>query len=232
MSAGGYRDDQDATGEALVQVSLGFLAWSQSDLAQAARHLQQAVSSAQLPVLNALQARVLLAEVCFEQGQWQAATDHFDSAHNQALQHVHMPAGAVIASDALAGLAKVASAQGDTIVAHAYLQQALEHAQHNPWRILETVAAVFVRRKDIDDAALILAHLASYPNNYVERDTGLEVPLPELGTRQSVHALIEQVQLFMNDANWQAVKTQAEASSLEGLLEHVQNRMAASEYSF
>ncbi|MEM7737313.1 MAG: protein kinase [Deinococcota bacterium] len=232
MSAGSYRDDQDATGEALVQVGLGFLAWSQSNLKQAAEHLHKALKPAQLPALNTLQARILLAEVYFEQGQWQAATDHFDDVHSQALQLSRTPASLIIASDALAGLAKVASAQGDTIVAHAYLQQALEHAQHNPWRILESVAAILVRRKDIDDAALILAHLASYPASQFERDVGLDVPLPELRTRGSVQALIDQVQLFMNDANWQAIKTQGETTSLEMLLEHVQNRMATSEYSF
>ncbi|MEM6431199.1 MAG: hypothetical protein AAF708_18320, partial [Deinococcota bacterium] len=232
LSAASYRDDQDSTGEALAKLSLGFLAWSQSDLQQAASYLQQALNTAQLPTLNTLQARVLLAEVYFEQGKWQAAMQDFDDVHSQALQLPRSPASLVIASDALAGLAKVASAQGDTIVAHAYLQQAMGHAHYNPWRSLESVAAIFVRRKDIDDAALVLAHLASYPASKFKRDTGLELPLPELRTRQSVAALIEQVQLFMNDANWQAVKTQAEAMSLEMLLEHVQNQLAASDYSF
>jgi len=239
-----YRQRGDVWGEQCMTITQAFVSWGQGDLQEAATSLEGVLEQTNCAPVATLQGNLLLAEVRFEQGQWQVASQLFEQAHNQLMRtpsaqgqaqaqaqaqgrgqgHLHV--------NALAGLAKVASAQRDTIVAYAYLQQALEHAEHNPLRVLEAVASVYLHHKAIDEAALIVLHLASYPEHRLQRDVGLDVPLPDSRLAQNIAALLEQVRYLTAEDTWTMLESQVATLSLETVLEQVRDDLASSEYSF
>ena len=133
---------------------------------------------------------------------------------------------------ALSGLAKVASVQDDTVVAYAYLQQALEHVERDPLRVLEAVASVYLHSKVIDEAARILLHLVNYTDDYFVRDVGLDIALPDTRLAQNIAALFEQVRYLADDSTWTKLEHQASTLTLEAVLEHVRDQLSSSEYSF
>lgn len=220
----------DTWGQQLMSLADAFIRWGQGDLQPAADTLQAVLEQSQASPVAHLQSGLLLADVRFEQGQWQAASHHFDQAHSQL---VGMPSAREhLVATALAGLAKVTSAQGDTVVAYAYLQQALEHAEHAPLRVLEAAASVYLHSKDIDEAALILVHLASYPEHRFVRDIGLDIALPDERLRQNMAALLEQVRYLADESTWAMLESQAATLTLAALLEHVRDYLSSSDYSF
>lgn len=230
-AAAAYRQRGDGWGEQLMAVTQAFVSWTQGDLPPAADRLQGLLEHAHLAPVTRVQGTLLLAEVRFEQGQWHDAKQRFDQAHS-LLASVSPSARGHLYATALAGLAKVASAQGDKVVAYAYLQQALDHAEHSPLRVLEAAASVYLHSKDIDEAALIVVHLASYPEHRLLRDTGLDLPLPDVRLAQNIAALLEQIRFLASADMWLRLEGQASTFTLEGLLEHIRDQLATSEYSF
>lgn len=229
-AAKSYVERADTWGQQLMSVADAFIRWGQGDLQPAADTLQAVLEQSQASPVAHLQSGLLLADVRFEQGQWQVASHHFDQAHSQLVDM--SSAREHLIATALAGLAKVTSVQGDTVVAYAYLQQALEHAEHAPLRVLEAAASVYLHSKNIDEAALILVHLASYPEHRFVRDIGLDVPLPDERLHQNIAALLEQVRYLADESTWRMLESQAATLTLAAVLEHVRDQLSSSEYSF
>lgn len=228
-AAASYRQRGDAWGEQLMAIVAAFITWGQGDLQHAADALQAVLEHPRPSPVACLQGHLLLADVRFEQGQWQTASQYFDYAHSYALSS---SARDHLTATALAGLAKVASAQGDTVVAYAYLQQAFEHAEHAPLRVLEAAASVYLHSKDIDEATLVVVHLANYPEHRFVRDVGLDIPLPDERLHQNIAALLEQVRYLADASSWDVLAGEASILSLDAVLEHCREQLSSSDYSF